>query len=141
VRDLGLERRVRFVGAVTDPERYYAAADVFALPTYFDPFANAALEAMAAGLPVITTPQNGVAEILAHGENGLVTDDPPTADSVAVLLAECASAERRRRLGRAGRETVLGLSWSATAEATLEVYRTIGERTRGAGAPPDSGRG
>jgi len=36
---------VRFVGPVTEPERYYAAADVFVLPTYFDPFANATLEA------------------------------------------------------------------------------------------------
>jgi UDP-glucose:(heptosyl)LPS alpha-1,3-glucosyltransferase len=126
VRDLGLEGRVRFVGSVADPERYYAAADVFALPTYFDPFANAALEAMAAGLPVITTRQNGVAEILAHGENGLVTDDPPTVAGLAALLVECADAARRRSLGAAARRTALGFSWAATAEATLDVYRAMG---------------
>ena len=45
VHALGLDARVRFVGPVTEPERYYAAAEVFVLPTYFDPFANATLEA------------------------------------------------------------------------------------------------
>lgn len=138
---LGIDGRVRFVGPVAEPEPYYAAADIFVLPTHFDPFANAALEAMAAGPPVITTRQNGVAEILAHGVNGLITDDPPTAAGVAALLAEGESADRRRALGHAARETALGFSWAVTAEATLEVYRA----TRG--NPPEhsmssrSGRG
>jgi UDP-glucose:(heptosyl)LPS alpha-1,3-glucosyltransferase len=141
VHALGLDGRVRFVGPVAQPERYYAAADVFALPTHFDPFANAALEAMASGLPVITTRQNGVAEILAHGVNGLIADDPPTAAGLAALLAECGSADRRRALGQAARETALGFSWAATAEATLDVYRAM------RGNPPEhsmssrSGRG
>jgi UDP-glucose:(heptosyl)LPS alpha-1,3-glucosyltransferase len=141
VKALGLDGRVRFVGPVAQPERYYAAADVFALPTHFDPFANATLEAMAAGLPVITTRQNGVAETLVHGVNGLVTDDPPTAVGLATLLAECERADRRRALGQAARETALGFSWAATAEATLDVYRAMRGNPPAHSMSSRSGRG
>ena len=66
--------RVRFVGAVSDVRPYYAAADSFALATLYDPFPNAALEAMACGLPVVTTPKCGAAELLREGESGFVRD-------------------------------------------------------------------
>jgi UDP-glucose:(heptosyl)LPS alpha-1,3-glucosyltransferase len=125
VAALGLAEHVRFVGSVTEPERYYAAADVFVLPTHFDPFANVTLEAMAAGLPVITTRQNGVSEILESGRNGFVLEDPPTADALADLLAECRHAARRRVVGQAARETALGFPWSATTAGTLETYRVM----------------
>ncbi len=62
--------RVRFLGPVADMGRIYAAADVFVLPTIYDPFSNACLEALAAGLPVITTNANGVAEILTENVQG-----------------------------------------------------------------------
>ena len=56
---LGVTDRVRFVGAVDDPLPYLAMADAFVLPTLYDPFPNAALEAFATGLPVITLAENG----------------------------------------------------------------------------------
>ena len=55
---LGIVDRVHFPGVVTDPERWMAAADLFVLPTIYDPFSNACLEAMACGLPVATTRAN-----------------------------------------------------------------------------------
>ena len=61
---LGVASRVRFVGPVSDPLPYYAMADLFLLPTIYDPFPNAALEALACGLPVITTDACGVAELI-----------------------------------------------------------------------------
>lgn len=57
---------VRFLGPWKDPERLLQAADVMILPTRYDPFANACLEALACGIPALTTPDNGAAEVLPH---------------------------------------------------------------------------
>ena len=76
----GVDDRVIFAGPRKDIEKYYAASDVFVLPTVYDPFSNATIEAMASGLPVITTMNNGVAEIIEDGYEGYVLKelfDPP----------------------------------------------------------------
>jgi UDP-glucose:(heptosyl)LPS alpha-1,3-glucosyltransferase len=56
--------RIRFLGPVVAPERLLQAADVMILPTRYDPFANSCLEALACGIPALTTPDNGAAEVL-----------------------------------------------------------------------------
>jgi len=68
--------RTRFLGEVKDLRELMEAADIFLLPTIYDPFSNAALEAMAAGLPVITTEANGFAEVMRPGEDGEVLRSP-----------------------------------------------------------------
>jgi UDP-glucose:(heptosyl)LPS alpha-1,3-glucosyltransferase len=68
--------RTRFLGPMPDVSRFYAAADVFILPTLYEPFSNACLEALAAGLPVVTTRYNGFAEIMGSGHAGEVVSDP-----------------------------------------------------------------
>jgi UDP-glucose:(heptosyl)LPS alpha-1,3-glucosyltransferase len=122
---LGLGDRVRFAGSVTDPERYYAAADVFALPTFFDPFANATLEAMASGLPVITSRRNGASEILRPGVDGLVVDRPDDVDGLAEALGSLADPVRRRAIGEEARQTALRFPWERPLEKTREVYRAM----------------
>ena len=68
------EDPVRFLGEVPDLMRIYAAADIFVLPTIYDPFSNACLEALACGLPVITTRSNGFSEIIEDKVHGSVVD-------------------------------------------------------------------
>ncbi|PWT80018.1 MAG: hypothetical protein C5B58_12455 [Acidobacteria bacterium] len=65
---------IRFLGEVADLARVYPATDIFILPTIYDPFSNACLEALACGLPVITTHANGFSEIIKDGLNGSVVD-------------------------------------------------------------------
>jgi len=65
VRELGLEDAVVFGAVEKHPERAYAAADLLALPTRHDPFANVTLEALSCGLPVVTTACNGATEAVA----------------------------------------------------------------------------
>ena len=65
---------VQFLGEVVDMLRVYAAADIFILPTIYDPFSNACLEALACGLPVITTRSNGFSEIIENGVHGSIVD-------------------------------------------------------------------
>ena len=74
--NLGLykSRRVKLLGEVVDLGRIYAAADIFILPTIYDPFSNACLEALASGLPVITTRANGFSEIIEDGVHGSIVD-------------------------------------------------------------------
>jgi len=68
------EEPVKFLGEVVDMLRVYAAADIFILPTIYDPFSNACLEALASGLPVITTGSNGFSEIIENGVHGSIVD-------------------------------------------------------------------
>lgn len=73
---------VRFLGVVRDMPALYGAADIFILPTFYDPFSNACLEALASGLPVITTRDNGFSEIIQDGVHGSIVD---SATNVAAL--------------------------------------------------------
>ena len=66
--------RVQFLGEIVDLVPIYAAADIFILPTIYDPFSNACLEALASGLPVITTRCNGFSEIIENGVHGSIVD-------------------------------------------------------------------
>src|SRR5437773_5558627 len=69
------EDPAQFLGEVADLVPVYSAADVFILPTIYDPFSNACLEALASGLPVITTPSNGFSEIIEDGVHGSIVDN------------------------------------------------------------------
>lgn len=102
---LGLDNRIRIVGPTTDVTPWYHAADVLLLPTLYDPFANVCLEALACGLPVVTTAANGAAEALTP-DTGVVVDDAQDSESVAL-----------------GVETVLG--WGRTRS---EMCRAVAER-------------
>src|SRR5947208_16027404 len=68
------EEPVQFLGEVSDVMRLYAAADIFILPTIYDPFSNACLEALACGLPVITTRSKGFSEIIEDSVHGSIVD-------------------------------------------------------------------
>lgn len=67
---------VRFLGPVTDMSEVYSSSDIFLLPTIFDPFPLAGLEALRAGLPVITTTANGLSEVITSGVHGEVIAEP-----------------------------------------------------------------
>lgn len=96
----GKERRYRssaahFLGEMDDLRRPLAAADVFILPTIYDPFSNASLEAMAAGLPIITTRANGFSEIIEEKVHGSIAERPGDVDALADALRFWSDPERR----------------------------------------------
>ena len=90
--------RVRFLGPVQNMRALYAAADVFVAPTLYDPFSNACLEALAAGLPVLTTRANGFAEIITSGVHGeaLDTFSHDLGAKLAAALQTWSDPEKRR---------------------------------------------
>jgi UDP-glucose:(heptosyl)LPS alpha-1,3-glucosyltransferase len=75
-KELSVLDRCRFIGPVREVEKYYAAADVFVFPSIYDPCANVTLEAMASGLPVITTVDNGASGVIENKKNGYILDRP-----------------------------------------------------------------
>jgi len=119
----GLDGVVRFAGFRRDMAACFAAADVVAMPSLQEGLGVAALEAMAAGRPVVGSRVGGLAEAVAHGETGLLV---PPADAVALAsaLAQLArDADLRARLGAAGRARVLARYTSARmADGTLACY-------------------
>ncbi len=122
-RRLGVADRVRFVGAVSDVRPYYAAADAFVLATLYDPQPNAALEAMACALPVVTTPKCGVAELLEEGASGFVRealDFAGLAEAVDRLDARTAQL-----MGAAARARVEPFTPQAMAAEYLALYRRL----------------
>lgn len=76
-KPLGRKGRVYYLGPVRETEKLYGAADLLVLPTLYDPFANVVLEALACGLPVITTPENGAAEVILPGKTGFLSSLHP----------------------------------------------------------------
>jgi UDP-glucose:(heptosyl)LPS alpha-1,3-glucosyltransferase len=127
---LGLSRRVHFTGAQDDVKPWYGAADCFVLPSLYDPFPNAALEAMAAGLPVITSTQCGAAEFIEPGHSGAVCD---ALDAAGLLhcLQSINAPEKARIMGEAAREAVAGLGLDRMAAQLAGLYRSLlktGER-------------
>jgi len=104
-------------------EEYYAAADAFVFPTLYDPFANVCLEAMASGLPVITSQNNGASEIICDDMNGYVLDDPTNHTVLARKIALLFDPVRRQRLGRNARKTAEGYSINSHVDKVLQVLR------------------
>jgi glycosyltransferase involved in cell wall biosynthesis len=124
---VGVSNRVHFVGPAygEDKWRLLAAADVFALPSYSENFGIAVLEAMAAGLPVVVTPEVGLAAEVAACEAGLVADGEPRrfAAALALLLDD---PVQRQRMGDNGRTAAATLySWEAVAARCEGVYHQI----------------
>ncbi|WP_449246219.1 glycosyltransferase family 4 protein [Desulfarculus baarsii] len=91
---LGLERRVRFMGQRKDVDMLLAGADAMVLPTIYDPCANACLEALWAGLPVVTTTANGAAELIDPGLGGGIVQRPDDARALAEACRRALGLER-----------------------------------------------
>jgi len=127
-RDLGIGDRVHFLGARDDVRPWYGAADAFVLPSLYDPFPNAALEAMACGLPVIVTYQCGVAELIDEGANGMVCNALDAA-SLSAFLGRLDPA-RAREMGARARETAARFGLEAMAQKFVALYRDL-TRDRG----------
>ncbi len=82
-QEMGLSDRVRFYGPRSDVIRFYQVSDAFVLPTIYDPFSNATLEALAMGLYVITTDGNGCAEVIGEGAGEVVSDTGELTEAMA----------------------------------------------------------
>lgn len=123
---LKADPRVRFTGMVSDPALFYAAMDIFTLPTYREGFPNTPLEAAAMQLPVVATRIDGCTEAVADGVTGLLVP-PGDAQALAAAIRQLLlDADQRRLIGEAGRRRVLESFrpekiWQALYETYMEL--------------------
>lgn len=126
-RDHGVADAVAFAGPVADGvERYYRAADVFAMLSTFDTFGMAVLEAMAAGLPVIVSPNVGAKDLVEDEVNGCIVRAAEDSDAAARTIAAMADAEVLARRSAEAQRTAVRHSWDVTATEVARVYEAIG---------------
>jgi UDP-glucose:(heptosyl)LPS alpha-1,3-glucosyltransferase len=121
-RSLGIEDAVRFFGPQDDVLPYYHAADAFVLPTLYDPQSNAVLEALACGLPVITSTGSGAAEVL--GGAGFVVDALDEA-GLAAAMAALTDPDRARAMGERARLAVQPYSLERMSSDYLALYERL----------------
>lgn len=120
--DLRLSESVTFHPIQPDPRPFYAAADFFVLPTKHDPCSLVVLEALAMGLPVISTRFNGACEIMTDGVHGFVLDNPNDIDALADAMRELLDPSVRARMSRACLELRPRLSYDHHLRALLDIY-------------------
>jgi UDP-glucose:(heptosyl)LPS alpha-1,3-glucosyltransferase len=127
---LGVAARVTFRPAVRDIERYYEAADFLLFPSPYDAFGLVISEAMACGLPVVTSRQAGASEIIDHGHDGFVVNEAGDVDAFATHARHLAREPvLRAAIGRAAREAAGRNTWDDVARETMRVYeRAIARR-------------
>ncbi len=123
-RALGIEARVRFLGPRADLWRLYAACDLFVLLSNYEAFGLVGLEALAAGLPVVTTRVSGLEDYVRHEENGLFVDRDPGAFAAALerLLENEALLARLRANAR---PSSAGYDWRTIAQRYREAFGRI----------------
>jgi glycosyltransferase involved in cell wall biosynthesis len=109
-----------------DVEFYYAAADAYVGPSLEDAFAFPPFEAMACGLPVIVSGQAGVSELLTHGVDGFILDDPKDSASLAKLISILYhDPEFRRRMGENAARTARHYTWERNAEQFQTMFEAV----------------
>jgi UDP-glucose:(heptosyl)LPS alpha-1,3-glucosyltransferase len=121
-----VRERIIFVPHSSNLWEYYAASDIFVFPTIYEPFGLVIVEAMASGLPVITSRVAGAADLIIDGVNGLLLRAPSDVNDLAAKIELLLSnAELRKTMGERARETAEKFSWDQVVQETLEVYNTV----------------
>lgn len=124
-RHLGCEHCVRLEGERHDILAYYHAADVFVLPTLYDPCSLVVLEALACGVPVVTTSANGAAELFTHGKEGLIVPDNSDPAPLAEAIASAVEPRLRTQLAAGALALRPRLSATQSFEKHVALYREI----------------
>jgi UDP-glucose:(heptosyl)LPS alpha-1,3-glucosyltransferase len=122
-RELGVDARVRFLGPRADMPAVYAAADGLLLPTRYDAFSNACLEAAASGLPVVSSGANGAMELL--GPAGRCIEDAQDVDGFAQALDALRDASTRRALGASARKIAEQNDWAMHVGRLRRLYGAV----------------
>ena len=115
------EEPVRFLGEIADLRKIYAAADIFVLPSIYDPFSNACLEAFASGLPVITTRDNGFSEIIENEVHGSIVDLPNNVAALRDAIRFWSDKSRRAAARSTIIERASQFDISRNIETTLKI--------------------
>jgi len=122
---LGIAHRVHFLGLVKEMPVLMHSVDAFVFPSRYEAMSLSLLEAMAAGLPVVTARTAGGAEIITP-DCGIVLDDPDDPRLLAAAVARLAADDNaRRNMGKAANELATGFGWARMAAQYIALYRQL----------------
>lgn len=127
---LGVADRVRFLGFHPDVREAFFASDFLIHPSFYDPCALVTMEALACGLPVITTRLNGGSELLSAGLASLTIDNPHQHAAMAQQIIRLCDSEKRTALAREAREASQKWTFDDHYQALLEVFREVAEKKK-----------
>jgi len=120
-----LRGQIIYKEPVPEIEKYYSAADIFALPSIYEPFGNANLEALATGLPVITTRHCGAANIIQHKLSGMIVENPESPKEIADNINSLFDPALRQTLSQNARSLAEKFSLETNTLAMLKIYQDI----------------
>lgn len=121
-QDLGIPGSVIFAGVTRDVEKYYMAGDIFAMPSVFDTFGIAVLEAMFAGLPVIISSKVGAKDLVESGVQGFILGEDPAPSEFSNKLEFLMNSENRMKMGENARNTAASHTWDMVADKVYNLY-------------------
>jgi UDP-glucose:(heptosyl)LPS alpha-1,3-glucosyltransferase len=122
---LGVADNIRFAGEHPAVEEYYAAVDFLTLPTLYDPFSNVCLEALACGIPVITTRANGAAELIRNGVNGYVLETANQPEGMAEKISLMLPDGICEFMGEQAAATAQHYTLEENLNQTLAIYDKV----------------
>jgi UDP-glucose:(heptosyl)LPS alpha-1,3-glucosyltransferase len=123
---LGIGDRVHFAGHQPNVSAWLAAADALVFPTTYEPFGLVILEALACGTPVITSRLAGAAELIEHGREGFLLDDPGDPEELTAALRRFLDVrDRWPEIGRAARAVAERNDWDSVWSQTEALYREL----------------
>ena len=122
---LGVAGRMLFAGHCMEMRNAYFAADFLVHPTFYDPCSLVVLEALACGLPVITSRFNGASELLSPPSDGVVIDDPHDAPVLAAAMHRFTDRDYRTAASSAARQTGTRWTFEHHYQALLDVFGEV----------------
>lgn len=117
--------KINCLEPVNDLEKYYAAADIFVLPSIYEPFGNANIEALASGLPVVASGHSGAGEIIEAGKNGMVLKNPGDPKEIAEHINYLMDSSVRERMGEMARRLAEKFTQERNLNHMTKVYQEV----------------
>ena len=127
-REVGIFEEVIFAGSTNEPEKYYGASDLLVHPTFYDACSLTVLEALASGLPVVTTASNGASGVLCHGEEGWVVGNPKDGEELKRGIAYFFDEKRRHEASNRAREKAEIYSEKANFDRVITIFNEALQR-------------
>lgn len=122
------KQRVIFCGPQKEVHKFYAASDAFVFPTMYEPFGLVILEALASGLPVITTRLSGASEIISDGTQGFVVNKPENIGEIAQKISYLMDKKENQRMGREAMNLAEKFSFQRHIESIIELYNSMAKK-------------
>jgi UDP-glucose:(heptosyl)LPS alpha-1,3-glucosyltransferase len=120
---MGVSEAVIFGGSTREPEKYYGAADLLVHPTFYDACSLTVLEALASGLPVVTTASNGACGLLTSNEGGRVVENARDVKALAEAIRYFFDKQRREDASRMARRKAEACSEKSNFDQIVEILK------------------